>query len=240
VDKRKEIRHDVRVTPVTTPSSPPRRGRPPKGSRQLSKEAIVEATLKVVDAVGPEGVSMRAVASVLGVDAKSLYNHVQGKEGLLDDVAEHLLGAIVIPARTDSWEDDLRAIADAFRAAMITHPRAAELVLTRQLTSVAGLAPVEALLAVLHNAGFDAHESVNLLRSLVATLIGTLLREVNAGPTFGSSDPDEIQRRRSALTDAGMPAIAFSAEHLAHFDAESEFAYAVDLGISAIRARLPE
>ncbi|MGW4488701.1 TetR/AcrR family transcriptional regulator [Amycolatopsis sp. NPDC004368] len=76
-----------------------RRGRPPKGESRLSRAAIVEATLRVLDAEGVPAVSMRAVGRVLGVDAKSLHHHVDGKDGLLDAVAENLLGAIT--ARAD-------------------------------------------------------------------------------------------------------------------------------------------
>lgn len=108
---------------MTTGTS--RRGRPPKGESRLSREAIVQATLQVIEADGVNAVSMRAVGRVLGVDAKSLYNHVDGKDGLLDAVAEHLLGAVVLPEPTGDPRADLRAIADAFRERALTHPEAA-------------------------------------------------------------------------------------------------------------------
>ncbi|HEX4813105.1 MAG TPA: TetR family transcriptional regulator, partial [Nonomuraea sp.] len=154
-----------------------RRGRPPKGESQLSREAIVQATLKVIDADGINAVSMRAVGRVLRVDAKSLYNHVDGKDGLLDAVAEHIVGTIALPELTGDPRVDLRAIAYAFRERALAHPEAASLVLTRQLASLEGLAPVEAVLAVLRDAGCPTDESVHLLRMLVAAVIGTLLRE---------------------------------------------------------------
>lgn len=218
-------------------SAAPRRGRPPKGATQLSREAIVEATLKVIDADGVTAVSMRAVARVLGVDAKSLYNHVDGKDGLLDAVAEHLLGAIALPAPTGDAQADLRAIAHAFRDRALTHPEAASLVLTRQLASFEGLAPVEAVLAVLHEAGCSAEQAVHLLRALVATLIGTLLREVSAGPTYGT-DRAGIARRQTILENSGLPSVAEAAQHLARFNADAEYEFAVDLALEAVAARL--
>lgn len=223
---------------VPMASTPTRRGRPPKGQSQLSRSAIVEATLKVIDADGVNAVSMRAVARVLGVDAKSLYNHVEGKDGLLDAVAEHLLGSIAIPAATGDVRADIRAIAYAFRDRAIAHPEAASLVLTRQLASFEGLAPVEAVLGVLHDAGCPAREAVHLLRALVSTLIGTLLREVNAGPTYGISDAVGIERRRAALEGSGLPAVCAAAEHLARFDADAEYEFAVTLALDALSARI--
>jgi len=215
-----------------------RRGRPPRGESQLSRDAIVTATLRVIDEGGVGGVSMRAVGRVLGVDAKSLYNHVEGKDGLLDAVAEHLLEAIALPARTGDLRTDLRSIAYAFREPALAHPEAASLVLTRQLSSLAALEPVEAVLAVLRDAGCSAEEAVHLLRVLVATLIGALLREVSAGPTFGTIDVAGIAQRRAVLERSGLPSIAAAAPHLAQFDGAAEYEFAVELALDALAARL--
>lgn len=219
-------------------TSTARRGRPPKGESQLSRAAIVQATLQVIDAEGVGAVSMRSVGRVLGVDAKSLYNHVEGKDGLLDAVAEHILGSIALPERTDDLRTDLRAIAFAFRDRALTHPEAASLVLTRQLASFEALAPIEAVLTVLQAAGCPAEEAVHLLRTLVATLIGALLREVNAGPTYGTTDVAGIAHRQAVLENSGLPAIAAAAPHLARFDAGVEYEFAVDLALDALVARL--
>lgn len=192
------------------------------------------ATLQVIDSDGVAAVGMRSVARALGVDAKSLYNHVDGKDGLLDAVAEQLLGGLVIPEPTGDARRDLHAIAETFRERALAHPGAAPLVLTRQLSSLEGLAPVDAVLAVLLASGAGPEESVHLLRMLLATLIGTLLREVSAAPTFGGDDG----RRRGALEASGLPAVARTAPHLAEFDRGAEFEYTVDLAITAVLDRV--
>ncbi|KOV87141.1 TetR/AcrR family transcriptional regulator [Nocardia sp. NRRL S-836] len=211
-----------------------RRGRPPRGMGGLSRAAIVEATLRVLDAEGAAAVGMRSVARVLGVDPKSLYNHVADKDDLLDAVAEHLLAGLVPPERTGDPGHDLRAIADSFRERALRHPGAASLVLTRQLGSLEGLAPVDAVLTVLLDAGAPADEAVHLLRMLLATLIGTLLREVSAAPAFG--DPDGS--RRSVLAESGLPAVASLAPQLARFDRRAEFDYSVALAVKAVLDRI--
>jgi AcrR family transcriptional regulator len=209
-----------------------RRGRP--RTPLLSRESIVAATLRVIDTEGVAGVGMRSVARDLGVDAKSLYNHVDGKDGLLDAVAEHLLGGLVLPARTGDARHDLHVIAQSFRSRALAHSAAAPLVLTRQLSSLEGLAPVDAVLAVLLAAGASPGEAVHLLRMLLATLIGTLLREVSAAPTFGSDDG----ARLAALEASGLAAVVATAEHLAEFDRAAEFEYSVELAVSAVLDRI--
>ncbi|MEU0878780.1 TetR family transcriptional regulator [Lentzea sp. NPDC005914] len=207
-----------------------RRGRP--RTPLLSRETIVEATLKVIDAEGIAAVGMRSVARALGVDAKSLYNHVDGKDGLLDAVTEHLLGGLVLPERTGNPRTDLRAIAGSFRDQALKHPQAAPLVLTRQLASARALAPVNAVLTVLRDAGAGIEEAVHMLRMLLATLIGTLLREVSAAPAFGNND------REDTLTTSGLPALAEAAPHLARFDRQAEYEYTVDLAVTAVLQRI--
>ncbi|MFD6162332.1 TetR/AcrR family transcriptional regulator [Nocardia sp. NPDC060256] len=223
---------------MTSHAAPARRGRPPKGAGQLSRAGIVEATLAVIGDEGVGAVGMRAVARVLGVDPKSLYNHVDGKDGLLDAVAEHLLGSIELPTRTGDLRADLRAIADAFRQRALLHPAAAALVLTRQLGSREGLAPTQAVLEVLLAVGCEPDQAVHLLRTMLATLVGTLLREVNAGPTYGTSDLPGIAARREALAQSGLPAVVEAAPYLARFDSQAEFDFAMDLTLDALVARI--
>ncbi|AZG46029.1 hypothetical protein [Gordonia insulae] len=81
-------------------------------------------------------------------------------------------------------------------------------------------------------------EAVHLLRTLVAAQVGTLLREVSAGPTFGLTDVDGIRRRQATLEESGLPDVASAASDLAHFDRDAEFEYTVDLLVAAARARI--
>lgn len=219
---------------MTDPATPPRRGRPPKHETQLSRAAIQSAALTVIDTEGIAALGMRSVGRVLGVDAKSLYHHVDGKDDLLDAVAEYILGQLRIPPPTDSVEADLRALAHEFRRVTHAHPEAATLVLTRQLSSTAGLAPTDAILALLRRSGRDPGESVHLLRTLLATLIGTLLREVSAGPTFGTADIEGIAERRRTLEKSGLPQLAAAAPELARFDRDREFEYTLDLMVRMV------
>ncbi|WP_428936117.1 TetR/AcrR family transcriptional regulator [Streptomyces sp. ACT015] len=220
------------------PGTPSRRGRPPKGASTLTRAAIVGATLSLIDDEGVEGVGMRTVARRLGVDAKSLYNYVDGKDDLLDAVAEHILIGLALPEPTGSLAADLRAVGRTFRANTLAHPRAAALVLTRQLDSAAALHPTERLLSMLRAAGCRPAEAVHLLRTLLATVVGTLLREVTEGPTCGEVGPEVERGRRADLEASGMPTLVEAAPHLARFDHDEEFEYTLDLLVSAVTSRV--
>src|ERR1700728_2694692 len=53
----------------------------------LTKTAIVRAALDLLDEAGMDGLTVRALASRLGVQAPALYWHVRGKQALLDEMA---------------------------------------------------------------------------------------------------------------------------------------------------------
>ncbi len=221
---------------MTTPR--PRRGRPALGAPRLSRAAVVEAALSLIDQDGVEAVSMRSIARLLSVDAKSLYNHVRDKDDLLDAVTERLLRSIVVHVPTGDLRADLRGVATAFRTAAQAHPRAATLVLTRQVQSVAALAPTQSILEVLLAAGFAPAEAVHLMRAQLAALIGTLLREFEAGPTFGMTDAEATARREQTLAACGLPAVQAVAPELARFDPDVEFEYTIQMSIRAAEALL--
>ncbi len=212
----------------------PRRGRPPKALAQLTRATIREAALTAIDHDGIAALSMRSVSRLLGVDAKSLYHHVTDKDDLLDAVAEHLLGQLRPPAPTGDLRTDLRALAYEFRRVTLAHPEAASLVLTRQMSTLAGLTPVDALLSILRQAGADPEQAVRLTRVLVAAVVGMLLREVSAGPTFGSTDPADITARQSELEDSALPEVVACAPFLSQFDRDQEFASGVDLVVDFV------
>ncbi|HZE37659.1 MAG TPA: TetR/AcrR family transcriptional regulator C-terminal domain-containing protein [Stackebrandtia sp.] len=216
--------------------SPARRGRPPRGAALLSKTSIVEATLEVIDGGGITAVSMRAVAGALGVDAKSLYNHVDGKDGLLDAVAEHILGRLAYPEPTGDTRADLWAIACISRDQALAHPNAAPLVLTRRLSSTEALAPIEAVLSVLRKAGASPEQSVHMLRMMTSTLVGALMREANTTTDFGATGGDE--HHRTTLERSTLPSIAAAASYLAHFDPADEYERTMSMAIDSIVARI--
>lgn len=215
----------------------PRRGRPAGGKPVLTRERIVTGALELAEQEGLEAVTMRGLARRLGVDAMSLYHHVDNRDTLLDRITEHVLVGVELPSPTGALRADVHAMAQAFRHVALRYPRCAPLVLTRQLGTFAALAPVETVLSVLRDAGFPPTSAVHATRSVLAFVIGSLLREVSAGPTFSGADRDGVERRRAELETAGLPRVAEAAPHLAVCDHEEEFAFGLDLLVDTLQRR---
>ncbi|MCR6485165.1 TetR/AcrR family transcriptional regulator C-terminal domain-containing protein [Amycolatopsis sp. OK19-0408] len=208
-----------------------RRGRPPKDSDTgLSRDRILREALALVDEEGLDAVSMRKLARRLGVDPMSLYNHVDGKEALLDGIAEVLLAAIPATTPGPDLRTTMSALAHGFRGAVLGHPRAAPLVLTRRLASLTALEPVEAVLGPLLAAGYPPERAVHGLRAVLAFLIGTLMREVSAAPTFSHGSRERLEE----LEASGLPAVAAAAPYLAVCDHETEFEFGLRILLDAL------
>src|SRR5918997_2694140 len=89
----------------------PRRGRPPR----LSRERIVEAALDLVDRSGLQGLTMRALAHELRADPMAVYRHVRDKDELLGAMCDRLLVALDPIELDDGWEPQLRHLAEQIR-----------------------------------------------------------------------------------------------------------------------------
>ena len=59
---------------------------------------MIDAALTVMDAEGLDAVSMRRVAREVGVEAMSLYNHVEDKDDLLRGICDRVMGGFEFPA----------------------------------------------------------------------------------------------------------------------------------------------
>jgi AcrR family transcriptional regulator len=212
------------------------RGRPARDAAPLSRTGVVAAAMAMIEEDGPEHVTMRGLGRRMGVTPMSLYHHVESRDALLDAVAAQVLDGVAPPTATGDLATDVRAMAHAFRSSALRHPRCAPLVLTRRLDSVAALAPTERALGVLRAAGFPPDRAVSAVRAVLAYVVGALLREVTAGPAFSGTDADGAARRRAVLAESGLPHVAEAAEHLAVCAHDREFAYGLDLLVSALVA----
>jgi AcrR family transcriptional regulator len=100
----------------------PRARRAPR-ERALSRAAIAEAALRIVDLEGLDALTMRTVAHSLGTGAASLYAHVASKEELLELVVEQVIGEVRLPGAPDParWQEQVKEMAREIRAVFGRH-----------------------------------------------------------------------------------------------------------------------
>lgn len=135
----------------------------------MSREAIVDAAMRTVAASGYEALTIRALATELGVSPMSLYHHVRGKDDLLDEVVDRLLAPIWRPrAAREDWRAWVAEAAERLRDFLVGEPAAMHVYLRHPVISPAAVARMTEALAVLHEAGFDddaAHKAYAALQT---------------------------------------------------------------------------
>lgn len=176
--------------------------RPPKRRETLDRGRVLDAALALLDEEGLEALSMRAVAARLGVEAMSLYNHVESKEALLDGLHERVLSGLE-SGPTGGWSERLRCRALSLREALARHPSAIPLFATRPAVTQGSLAHVEAALDDLRRAGFSPGEALSLFQIVFAFVVGhaaTTLGQTAPGPRYEALDRERFPRVREAAS----------------------------------------
>lgn len=115
----------------------------------LRREQVVEAALELLDEVGLDAFTTRALTDRLGVQRGALYWHVKSKQELLAAVTELVVAPVFAGTGDEAgdWADDLVEFAHRLRAAMLAHRDGARLVAAHVTMSKAGVELLENALA---------------------------------------------------------------------------------------------
>jgi AcrR family transcriptional regulator len=144
----------------------------------LTRQRIVEAASALVDAEGLEAVSVRRLATELGVRGPSLYNHFATKAEILDAVADAVVARVDVSAfGTHDWRDALRLWAHSYHSVLSAHPNIVPVLAHGPGRRPAALAMADTVYGALIDAGWSPAR---------ATHIGALMRYLVTGSALGS------------------------------------------------------
>jgi AcrR family transcriptional regulator len=93
--------------------------------RALSRDRIITAAIEFVDRDGLTALTMRRLGKELGVEAMSLYRHVDGREDLLEGIVDRLVGHLSFRpdadelGPTNGWQAYLQWLAHGVRALVV-------------------------------------------------------------------------------------------------------------------------
>lgn len=143
-------------TAVPTPPWATRRKSEAPARVPLTLDRIVGAAMAVIDTEGSAAVTMRRVASDLGVVASSLYVHVRNRDDLLSLALERVLKEVGLPEITGKWETDLMNHFTKMQLALSAHGDIAAYNFASFPPTEIGVATMEKLLSLLLDAGVPA------------------------------------------------------------------------------------
>ncbi|HYN18474.1 MAG TPA: TetR/AcrR family transcriptional regulator [Actinomycetes bacterium] len=155
----------------------------------LSREAIVDAALRVLDREGAGGLSMRRVAEELGTGPASLYWHVANKDARIDLIIDRVAGEVGLPEPDpDHWQEQLRAWLLQVRRVFHTHPGVAALTLGRIPTGPNLVRWLEWTLVLLRGAGIPDRVAA-YAGDLLGLYLGATGYEATLAPPSPSGEP---------------------------------------------------
>jgi AcrR family transcriptional regulator len=183
--------------------SPPRPAVEPTGSG-LSRELIVATAIRLADAEGMSSLSMRRIATELGVATMSLYRYIRSKDELVLHMIDAAFGEHPLPPRSEGWRPQLEAAARLMWALFRRHRWLAPVMsLTRPQLSPNALAHTDWVLTSLDGLGLSLEQMVHthvVLFSHVRGLATALETEAEAEQDTGLTNDEWMQSQEANLT----------------------------------------
>jgi AcrR family transcriptional regulator len=225
---------------------PPRRGKPiavkpQRPPRTLSRTAIIDAALSILDAEGLAAVTMRRVAEELGTGPASLYAHVADKEEMVAAVLDRVIGEVAIPDPIDAdrWQEQLKEMSRSARAAFARHRDIARASMGNVPTGENALVVSDAMVGVLLAGGVSPNVAGLSIDILALYFTATAFEESleDAPPDTDASKAEfhyELRRFFESLPPERFPHLVRMAEPLTTGDHEERFEFGLDLLVRGI------
>lgn len=159
---------------------------------------VIDRAIAVLDEYGLESLTMRRLATELGVQPSALYHHVPNKQTLLAAVAEEIVRRGQRPRRAKVWDERAVELCAELRDAMLAYRDGAEVVLTAHTFGLGASGPADELRQALRDSGLADDLADLATRTLLHLVYGhtmeeqTALQATSAGaidrPAWGPAD----------------------------------------------------
>lgn len=218
----------------------------------LSRERILRGAVALADQQGIDALTMRSLAGSLGVEAMSLYYHVENKSALLDGMVEVVVdeiidavGSLDSPPPERDWKTALRDRILAAREVLVRHKWAPEVIESRTVMSPGIVLYHEGVLEILRKGGFSfdlAHHALHALGSRALGFTQELFQPADAADEQAS---DAMLQKMAA----DLPYLVGMLSEIVHDDPDStlgwcddqtEFEFGLDVLLDGLENRLQE
>jgi len=167
----------------------------------ISIDALVSAALELVDEAGD--FSLPKLAKRIGVSQSSIYNHVSGREEILELMRGRIISESTYELDVQQdWEAALRAIVRSYRDAFARHPRLAPLLVLQTVQDHQVLGLYEDLALALEAAGFHGRDVLSAISTIDSFALGFAL-DLAAPDVVWAPPQQGFPALSSALANAG-------------------------------------
>lgn len=195
----------------------------------LNRDRILRTAVELADREGFDSVTLRRIATELGVHVTSLYNHVPTREAVTDGIVEVLLEEAKLPTTEVGWEEWVRRFFAATSMLAVTHPGAFVALQRRPVQGARAARSFEVALAAFRRAGLGSEDAYSAVKAaaLTALTVGMERSIAASGPlveTAVEDLPADTFPELRALQDG--------------VDPEAAWSFIVETLVAGLRARL--
>ena len=199
---------------------------------KLTARTIALAALELAEAEGAESLTMRTIAARLQRRPSSLYNHITGREDLIEQMRAIIVEDIDVSAfASDAWDVALGLWAKSYLAAFAMHARSIRLLATTPITDPATLRMYDLVVSALVRGGWPQAQAIAVMRTVEAHVLGSAL-DVVAPENLLS--PDAVSPELASLRRSLDPA------QFNDWSAQAAFDLGIHALIHGLRERLRE
>jgi AcrR family transcriptional regulator len=210
----------------------------------LTQQAIVDTALRILDAEGLDGLSMRRVADELDTGPASLYWHVGSKDGLLDLIFDRVIGEQQVPDPVPGeWREQLKEVARDMRRTILRHRDIVRISIGRIPMGPNAIRYSERVLAMLRAGGVPDRLAVLGFHLLTSVVNGFTMDETGEGGEPPADQPPLEQGAQMArqylasLPESDFPSLVALADQFTVSDPEVRFELLVDLFVEGLARR---
>lgn len=199
-----------------------KRKRASRGS--LSPKAIIDAALKISDEEGLDRLTVRRLATVLGVAPMSIYGHFQNKDEILSELLGRVIEEFEVTShKVDSGKEWITESFKRMRRALLAHPGVIPLLGTGSSVSEQSIKVMEALVLAFSEMGMSPAESAKQFYAMVTFTIGTAHVENGFKQILAQSMPEQVASRFGEMAPSSYVTLLEMAPHLAQQSNEEVF-----------------
>ncbi len=221
----------------TSPNSP--------GEPAIDERQIVQAALEILDKAGFDKLTMRNLATSLGIKAASLYWHIRNKHELIGLLAEEICAPMQAPDKVLDWRDQLVFLGAEYRRVLELHHDGARVLLASGPPSGPNrLRLTEMVLGTLLEAGFETKDAAYvafLLNDYVTMFVLDELQPLNDGESvslLASMNPGQNWFDRLSPND--YPSMFKLMPYLRQPNMEERFQFGITIILNGLEGLLED
>ncbi|MFW0791634.1 TetR family transcriptional regulator [Gordonia sp. CPCC 205333] len=180
-----------------------------------SRRDVLDAARALLNRTSLGDLSMRRLATELGVRPNALYWHFPNKQTLLAALGDDILSSIAAPDASSAWDEQLTELAAALRETLLSVTDSAELVSSSWASGLSAMAVADQLRTVASSGGLTDADAHAVTTAICQLAIGLTIEEQTRiqMERLGVAEPSG--RAFSGEFDAALRVVVDGARHRA-------------------------